>query len=100
MNRSPDHFIKEFESAAQAKGIAIQPFEPLWPPYPTHINTHMEASWIDNIFIAIPTHYKTATQATVTSDPADIFPGLQETVDLLEEMSSTEKREIGHNEVN
>lgn len=86
MNRSPDYFIKHFESAAVEHDFESQPFEIMWPPYATHINTHMEASWIDNILIAIPSAYKLTLHAEVTDKASDFFTGLQETLDLLESM--------------
>lgn len=53
MNRSPDFFLKNFENAANERETT-QPFLNLPIPYPTHINTHCEAAWIDNVFISNP----------------------------------------------
>lgn len=86
MNRSPDYFIKDFENASLEHGLDSQLFEIMWPPYPTHINTHKEASWIDNILIAIPPSYKSLIHSKVTSEASDFFTGLQDTFDLLESL--------------
>lgn len=86
MNRSPDFFIKNFESAALEHGLKSQPFEIMWPPYATHINTHMEASWIDNILIALPSAYKSMIHSEVSREGSDFFTGLQDTLDLLESL--------------
>lgn len=53
MNRSPDYFIKNFEETAATRNIR-QPFSILKIPYPTHVDTNREASFIDNLFIASP----------------------------------------------
>ncbi len=86
MNRSPDYFIKDFEIAALEHGLELQPFEIMWPPYATHINTHMEASWIDNILIAIPSGYESVIHLEVTGEAPAFFKDLQDTFDLLESL--------------
>lgn len=90
MNRSPDYFIDEFETAARVCGLESQPFEIMWPPYATHINTHREASWIDNIFIAIPRGYKPEIHSEVTGDAHAFFTDLKDTVDLLKSLRPSE----------
>lgn len=86
MNRSPDYFIKHFESAAQEQGLESQPFEIMWPPYATHINTHKEAAWIDNILIALPPTHKSTLPMQVSDKASDFFIDLQETLELLESL--------------
>lgn len=81
MNRSPDYFLPHFEQEAHAKGLATQPFTIMDIPYPTHINTHLEASWIDNIFIANP---YSQIKSHVAKDGTELFEQLQLTLDLLE----------------
>ncbi|NGX43085.1 MAG: hypothetical protein K940chlam7_01376 [Chlamydiae bacterium] len=54
MNRSPDFFIQDLKVAAEEEGLDCQPFANLWIPYPTHIDTHRRASWIDNLFLYNP----------------------------------------------
>lgn len=83
MNRSPNDFIQQFECAAFKQGLESQPFEIMWPPYATHINTHREASWIDNIFISIPFDCKSLIQPKINSEGSDFFTGLQDSIDLL-----------------
>lgn len=80
MNRPPDFFIKDFEIAAKNAEIK-QPLTNVWIPYPTHINTHKEASRIDNIFIAIPDEN---LKFRVAEGAKDLFNELQPTLDLLE----------------
>lgn len=83
MNRSPDYFLEEFKVAAARVGLEKQPFINLWIPYPTHINTHQEASWIDNVFLCNPypeISYHTAAGAS------ELFEGVQGTLDLLERL--------------
>lgn len=53
MNHPPQYFLEEFERHAAANSTK-QPYRNIKIPYPTHINTHKEASWIDNIFYAAP----------------------------------------------
>lgn len=74
MNRSADYFIANFENVFDP-----QPFISLDIPYPTHINTAKEASWIDNVFIATPFEMKIeAAQSSI-----ELFESLQQTIDLL-----------------
>lgn len=51
MNRSPDFFMKDLKELSEEFGMEHPPFANLWVPYPTHIDTHKRASWIDNFFI-------------------------------------------------
>lgn len=81
MNRSPDYFLPHFEEAAKKIGLASQQFINIDIPYPTHISTHMEASWIDNIFISNP-YPKIETR--VAQYGSELFEDLQPTLDLLE----------------
>src|SRR5579862_1664086 len=81
MNQSPEYFIRDFAIAAQKYGLAKQPFEPMPIPYPTHINTLREASWIDNVFISNP---YAEIPCDVIRDGSEIFESMQTTIDLLE----------------
>lgn len=83
MNRPPQELIDLFEVAALRHGLVEQPFEILLPPYATHVNTHLEASWIDNILIAIPLHEKGEVSYEAAQDASELFPELQETLELL-----------------
>lgn len=75
MNRSSDFFIKNFEQVFEN-----QPFTSMDIPYPTHINTLKEASWIDNIFIALP---EMEIKVEVAESAAELFQSLQSIIDLL-----------------
>lgn len=83
MNRSPDFFLSQFEEAAKERGLANQPFVNVEIPYPTHINTHMQASWIDNIFIANP---RLQSEIPVANEGFELFDELQPTLDLLKRL--------------
>lgn len=80
MNRSPDYFLPNFSVAAKNHGLSFQPFKIMKVPYPTHVDTHMEASWIDNIFIANP--YNISEKA---SEGVQLLDDLNATIELLEE---------------
>jgi hypothetical protein len=82
MNRSADYFEKDFTEAFKNKGLDIQPYENQPIPYPTHIDTHREATWIDNLFIYNP---YSEIPIKISADPAEFFDGLKPTMDLLKE---------------
>lgn len=86
MNRGPELFMELFHNAALKQGLESNPFTALPSPYASHVNTHREASWIDNIFVFIPLEPLPQTHAEVNSHPDDFFPGLKETVDLLDSL--------------
>jgi|LakMenEpi03Aug12_release.lakeMendotaPanAssembly.Ray.scaffolds.fasta_scaffold26755_5 hypothetical protein len=83
MNRSSDYFLPQFEDAAKRIGLAAQPFINIDIPYPTHISTDMEASWIDNIFISNP---YPQIESHVVKHGSELFEELQPTLDLLESL--------------
>ncbi|MGZ3633297.1 MAG: hypothetical protein ACXU9U_03625 [Parachlamydiaceae bacterium] len=91
MNRPVDCFIELLETVAPATGLDTQPFEPLISPYPTHINTHLEASWIDNVLISIPDPLKTTVEVKVAEDASFFFDALQYTLDLLKSLETSEE---------
>lgn len=84
MNRSPDYFLNDFESAAVQLGMEKQPFINLWVPYATHINTQREASWIDNIFVAMPDQ---VMNVHVSADETEFFDGMKAVLELLKKGS-------------
>lgn len=53
MNRSPDYFIPHFDEAARQRDISHH-FKILEIPYATHVDTHREFTWIDNVFVSNP----------------------------------------------
>jgi endonuclease/exonuclease/phosphatase family metal-dependent hydrolase len=77
MNRPPRDFLENFARKAEEYSME-QPYTNAWIPYPTHINTHCEASWIDNIFFAVPE----GTRVEIAKEDT-FFPALQQTIDLL-----------------
>lgn len=86
MNRSADYFQQDFAAAAQNRGLDIQPYENFPIPYPTHIDTNRDATWIDNLFIYNP-HSEIPVQ--ISSDPDEFFGGLKPVVDLLKELETS-----------
>lgn len=79
MNRSPEYFLENFAAAAKERETA-QPFKNMTIPYPSHINTHREASWIDNIFISNPFE-----EICIEASKSDsFFVELEATVELLQ----------------
>lgn len=85
MNRSADYFQRDFATASQNRGLAEQPYENKPIPYPTHIDTNRDATWIDNLFIYNP-YAEISVQ--ITTDPSEFFEGLRPTMDLLKEVQS------------
>jgi hypothetical protein len=83
MNRSSDYFLPQFELAAIKSGLVAQPFINMDISYPTHVSTHMEAAWIDNIFIANPYSH---IDCHAAKDATELLAELQPTFDLLEKL--------------
>lgn len=81
MNRSSDYFIVDFEKAAREKGLERQPFVNLPIPYPTHIDTAREATWIDNLFIALS---EADLPYRVTSEGSEFFEEMGPVLELLQ----------------
>ncbi len=81
MNQTPDYFIPQFEQAAKKLGLPNQPFNVMDIPYPTHIDTERNATWIDNIFIANP---YPEVESRISKDSSELFEELQPILDLLE----------------
>jgi guanosine-3',5'-bis(diphosphate) 3'-pyrophosphohydrolase len=79
-NRSPDYFIENLVSAAKTLKWRAQPFAEIKINYPTHVNTQMEASWIDNLFVAA---FDKFPLDVVASPPESFFPEVKSAVDLL-----------------
>ena len=79
MNGTPQIIQDHFKQSASTSGIE-QPYTAALPPYPTHVNTHKEASWIDNIFYSVPNGMNVRV-----SNEKSFFPAVQETANLLNE---------------
>lgn len=77
MNQSPDIILEALEKAAKLHGSS-QPFTYLPFVYPSHINTKLEAAWIDNFFI-----YSPDACIPVSNHPEEILNDLVPMVQLL-----------------
>lgn len=80
MNQSPRIIQEALDEAAKELGSS-QPYSHLPVKYPTHINTHLQASWIDNFFVFIPEN-QGSTQAS--HEPEELFNALVPIVKLLQ----------------
>jgi hypothetical protein len=60
-----------------AEGLS-QPYQHLPIAYPTHVNTRMQAAWIDNFFVYAP-----EVPIRASDRPAELCGVLNPTVDLL-----------------
>jgi len=80
MNQPPDFFLEEFQESAKQNNI-LQPYKKVCIPYPTHVNTHRQASWIDNLFI-YPRDYKFRVSKKDT-----FFPEVLEAIHQLQSLS-------------
>lgn len=79
MNQSPDFIQNALEKVAEAK-IGFQPFSYLPIAHPSHMNTKLEASWIDNFFI-----YSPDTPIRASDLPEEVCNDLVPIVKLLNE---------------
>lgn len=82
MNQPPSVVEKAIAKAAEERGIP-QPYRPLVMENPTHVNTHWQASWIDNFFAFSPDD-KHRIQAS--QDPKELFDALEPIVDLFKKL--------------
>lgn len=80
MNRSPDFFLKDLKDAAEDFELEKHPFQNLWVPYPTHIDTYKRATWIDNFFIYQPRWFPSVS---VEKDPENLGPDVEKAVSIL-----------------
>jgi hypothetical protein len=79
MNQSPSVIEKALDLAAKNAGLDKQPYRYLENPNPTHMNTLMEASWIDLFFIYTPD----SSAKIQPSQPEELFDELVPIVNLL-----------------
>lgn len=84
MNQSPDVIQKALAKAAEINGFP-QPFTYLPIVHASHMNTKLEASWIDNFFI-----YSPDTHIQASDLPEEICNGLVPIVQLLNEFKIKE----------
>jgi len=80
-NRSPDYFAGDLERVAKELNWNANPFQILEIPYPTHVNTLQEASWIDNLFVAGPVYQ--AESICVSESGEELFAELDSPISVL-----------------
>lgn len=78
MNQPPYVIEKTFAKAAREVGMSENCFEYASLVYPTHVNTLLEATWIDHFFISEGEVYK------ISQDPKELFSSLENIVLLLQ----------------
>lgn len=83
MNRSADFFHRDLQEVAEDFGLETHPFQNLWVPYPTHIDTYKRATWIDNFFIYTPEEVEAAI---VEDQPARLCHSLSEACSILRQL--------------
>jgi hypothetical protein len=84
MNQSPDVIQEALKKAAEMKD-SYQPFNYLPITHPSHMNTKLEASWIDNFFV-----YSPHIQILASDSPEELCNGLIPLVQLLNEFKIKE----------
>lgn len=80
MNASPTTIKDALRTAATKTGLQRQPYYYLPIDYPSHMNTKLEASWIDNFFIHRP---KIAGKVLPSHLPVEVHESLEPIVDLF-----------------
>lgn len=79
MNASPIEIQTALEKAAE-KAALKQPFHYVSIDYPSHINTNLEASWIDNFFVYKP---KLTEKIHASQSPEEIHDSVRPIYDLF-----------------
>jgi hypothetical protein len=87
MNQSPKVIDEALHVAAANAGFDFQPYKYLPVNYPIHMNTHLEASWIDNIFVYRPED-EPAIQAS--NNPEEVCSILEPIVSILKSLKNKE----------
>lgn len=80
MNQSPAVIERALCKTAEALGIS-QPYHHLPVPYPTHMNTRLQASWTDHFFISTPENHDIIIKAS--DNPEELFNELVPIIKLL-----------------
>lgn len=79
MNQSPNVIQDGLTTASSSIGLSNSPYTYLPNDYPSHINTHTQASWIDHFFI-----YSPDSDLNIKSNsPEELFDQLVPQVQLL-----------------
>lgn len=80
MNQSPNVIQDILTNASIANGLPSSPYTYLPIDYPSHMNTHMQASWIDHFFVYSP---DSELDIKGSDNPEDVANGLVPIVNLL-----------------
>lgn len=86
MNQSPTVINQALITAAAKQKFSEQIYLHLPIEYPTHINTQLEAAWIDNFFVYVPDQ----KGRIHSNNPAEICSLLTPIVDLLKNIKNKE----------
>lgn len=83
MNQPPGVIEQALNEAAEELS-SPQPYHHLPVKYPSHVNTHLKASWIDNFFVFSPENQDSIRASHV---PEELFNALVPIVQLLQSYS-------------
>jgi hypothetical protein len=92
MNQSPDVIDKALAVVAMERGLPFSPYWYMHVKYPSHIDTKMEAAWIDNFFIYAPSKPDTTEIIRATQNPKNLLEAAVPMVKLL----SLVKNSVGY----
>lgn len=81
MNQPPSYINAALQRAAIHLNVP-QPYSALSIASPTHVNTYLEASWIDNLFIASK---EGKDEVEISSGADELFPALEPIIKLFKE---------------
>ena len=81
MNASANTIMNALNTAAAKAGLQKQPFVFVQIDHPSHVNTRLEASWIDHFFIYRPAHLPGKVLSSYR--PAEVHESLVPIVDLF-----------------
>ena len=79
-NVSPTVMLKALQQASTEAGLAKQPYHYVSIDHPSHMNTYLEASWIDNFFAFTP---KSAKRIHASHHAEEIHDSLEPIIDLF-----------------
>jgi len=81
MNASPSTIQAALKKASVNAGLETQPFHYVAIDHPSHMNTLLEASWIDNFFIYRKP--KMPGKVLPSNNPEELHENLAPIVDLM-----------------
>jgi hypothetical protein len=82
MNAPPSIIQAALKKASMNAGIDVQPYHYVAIDHPSHVNTHLEASWIDNFFIYRKP--KMPGMVLPSNNPEELHGSLAPIVDLMQ----------------